>query len=394
MKTGEVLSLPPASPPVDGLYVHIPFCDGKCDYCAFYSVSGRDAATDAYLAALEAELVLRLRGQPRPVPRTIYIGGGTPTLLQASQLARLARMLARHLDLRRLEEWTVEANPGTLDAARLKVLKEAGVTRISLGVQAFDDATLRRLGRRHTVAQVHDAVLAIRAAGFVNWSLDLIACVPGVTARQWADTVRTAVALEPRHVSVYALTSEEGSRLAGQVSLGKVALLDDEAQLARLLAAERVLRAAGFGRYEISNYARPGFECRHNLDCWRGASYLGLGCAASSFVDHMRRTNAPDIDAYLAAYRAGVPPPGEEERLSPETEAVERLIFGLRMAEGVALPAVPAAAGGGGAGLAARWAAALERLRRDGLVRRRGVNWFLTARGRDLADYVAVELMP
>lgn len=379
---------------VEGVYVHLPFCDGKCAYCAFYSVAGRADAIDAYLAAIDAELVLRSHELPGLAPRTLYIGGGTPTLLSAAQLERLCTLLARRLDLRRVEEWTTEANPGTLDDGRLAVLRAAGVNRISLGVQSLDDEVLVRLGRRHTAAQAREACERLRQAGFRNWSLDLIACVPGVTPRRWGATLRAALALGPPHMSVYALTREEGSRLDGQVRSGAVDLLDDEAQLRQLHVAERVLRASGMGRYEISNYARPGFACRHNVSCWQGGGYLGVGCAAASYVNHTRWTNAPDLDGYVAALGAGRLPPRESEILTPATEALERVIFGLRQAEGVAPASILAETGLVGAPLDAHWSATFDRLRSDGLVRRIGMRWQLTARGRDLADYVAVELMP
>jgi oxygen-independent coproporphyrinogen-3 oxidase len=383
-----------ASSEVESVYVHLPFCDGKCAYCAFYSVAGRADAIDAYLAALDTELALRTRELPGLAPRTIYIGGGTPTLLSGAQLGRLCALLARRLDLRRVEEWTTEANPGTLDDGLLAVLKQAGVNRISLGVQSLDDEVLARLGRRHTAAQAREACARIRRAGFRNWSLDLIACVPGVTPRQWGATLHAALALGSPHFSVYALTSEEGSRLAGQVRAGAVRLLDDEDQLRQLHAAERVLRAGGLMRYEISNYARPGFACRHNVACWEGRGYLGVGCAAASYVNHTRWTNAADLDAYLAALGAGRLPPLETEILTPGTEAVERMVFGLRQAEGVVPELILAGAGLTAGPLAAHWWSTLDRLRAEGLVRRTGARWRLTARGRDLADHVAVELMP
>jgi oxygen-independent coproporphyrinogen-3 oxidase len=383
-----------ASNEVEGVYVHLPFCDGKCAYCAFYSVAGRADAIDAYLAALDAELALRTRELPGLAPLTLYIGGGTPTLLSGAQLRRLCTLLSSRLDLRRVEEWTVEANPGTLDDQRLAALKTAGVNRVSLGVQSLDDAVLARLGRRHTAAQAREACQRLRHAGFRNWSLDLIACVPGVTPRQWGATLRAALALGSPHLSVYALTSEEGSRLNAQVREGSARLLDDEAQLRQLHAAERVLRAGGLARYEISNYARPGFACRHNVSCWQGRNYLGVGCAASSYVNHTRWTNAADLDAYLAALGAGCLPPRETEALTSGTEALERMIFGLRQAEGVAPVSILAAAGRDDAPLGAHWAATLDRLRAEGLVRYAGERWRLTARGWDLADYVAVELMP
>ena len=379
---------------IEGVYVHIPFCDGKCAYCAFYSLCGRTAAIEPYLAALDAELVSRGLEWPGITPRTLYIGGGTPTLLAPAQLRRLCAMLARRLDLSRLQEWTVEANPGTLEREKLAALREGGVTRISLGVQSFDDGVLARLGRRHTAAQAREACKLVRAAGFSRWSLDLIACVPGFSARGWGQTLREAVSWGCPHLSVYALTSEEGSRLGEAVMAGRAALLDDDAQLRCLGLAERILREAGLRRYEISNYAVPGAECLHHVSCWEGEGYLGLGCAASSHVAHRRWTNAPDLDGYLAAAEAGRLPPHVTDALDATTEAIERLVFGLRMMRGVLPEEIVAQQGLVGSPVARHWAGVLPRLAREGLLCRTGGRWRLTRRGREVADYVAVELLP
>jgi len=362
---------------ITGLYVHVPFCDGKCAYCAFYSVRYEPALADRYLAALARELD---EFEP-PAPETIYIGGGTPSVLSVRQLATLCRMLRSRVAARRLVEWSVEINPGSLDAEKAAVLAAAGVNRVSLGAQSFDDRILQTLGRRHAAADTVKAVTILRAAGIANIGLDLIACVPGCARALWRKTLRQAVALAPRHVSVYALTSEEGTRLSRLLGRGKTALLTDDAQLAMLDLAETELARAGFGRYEISNYARKGFACRHNVACWRGEEYIGLGPAAASHVGLRRWTNRPSVHAYLAAFEAGRSPPRDVETLTPVLKRQEQVIFGLRMAEGVA----PA--------MAREYRPALDVLRADGLVDLRVGRWRLTARGRNLADYVAVELM-
>jgi oxygen-independent coproporphyrinogen-3 oxidase len=368
---------------IQGLYIHVPFCDGKCHYCAFYSVPFSRERGAAWLSALKREAAAA-RSEFGPFSfSTVFLGGGTPTILPLDQLEELLGVVGQGCD-----EWTSEANPGSLDIDKLKLMKAAGVNRISLGVQALDDGVLRRLGRRHSVQDIHTAVEAIHATGFENWGIDLIACIPGVSVAAWRDTLRAAVALAPAHVSVYALTREEGTRLDRDHQAGKVAFLDDDDQLQMLDTAEEVLAASGLNRYEISNYARPGFECRHNLSCWRGGNYLGLGCAASSRVGLRRWTNEPDLDSYLTAVTR------EVELLTPTMDAVERVVFGLRMTEGIDLEGILAACDLTGSALESGWRKTLARLVGDGLVEPAGGRWRLTTKGQALADYVAVELMP
>ncbi len=399
---------------IEGLYIHVPFCDGKCHYCAFYSVPYRRELASAWLGNLRREMESAIAEFGPLSPSTIFLGGGTPTLLPMDQLEALLGLIRENVSFCKVDadlraalvtdvpipgpdrarrsrstnetlsacEWSCEANPGSLDAAKLALLKSAGVNRISLGVQSLDDGVLRQLGRRHSARDVHSAVAAIRSAGYDNWGLDLIACVPGVDVAAWRKTLQAAVALEPKHISVYALTSEEGTRLARDADAGTVTLMDDDEQLAMLDAAEEVLEAAGLMRYEISNYARPGFECRHNCSCWRGGEYLGLGPAAASRVGNRRWTNGTGNS------------PRQEERLSPLTDATERLAFGLRMTEGIDLEALLAASGLADAAQEKVWRATLERLQAEGALVHEGCRWRLTKRGRALADYVAVELMP
>lgn len=380
---------------IEGLYLHVPFCAGKCEYCAFYSVPYSQEAASEYLADVGMEFDKALRRYPALASAgAVYFGGGTPTILALDQLETLMGIVRDRLAVQGVSEWTVEANPGTVDSLKLNALRSGGVNRISLGAQFFDDTVLAALGRLHTVADIRTARRNIEKAGFENWGLDLIACIPGVSLSEWERTVRTAAEWEPRHVSVYALTSEEGTKLQARIRDRSVRPLDDDDQLAMLRAAEGILESSGYRRYEISNYAKPGFECRHNLSCWRGHNYIGLGCAAASRVGASRWTNRADVHAYIDAVRAGGDPPRDEEILNPETDATERLVFGLRMADGVDLDGIFRDAAWKDAGGIARWKRELDRLAADGLVAQAGNRWMLTPRGRELADHVAVELLP
>lgn len=373
-----------------GLYIHVPFCDGKCRYCAFYSVAHDAALARRWLAALKREWALFTAGRPVPVLRTVYVGGGTPTLLGERTLGELVDWIRTLLPAGGAEEWSVEANPGSASPEKLRLLREAGVNRLSIGAQAFDDPRLRILGRRHTARAVPEAFAAARAAGFANVGLDLIAGGPGCGPTAWRHSLERAVALAPDHVSVYALTVEEGTALARAVSM-RATRISEAAVLGRLHEAQALLEAAGLERYEISNYARPGRACLHNLACWRGERYLGLGPAAASHAGLRRWTNAPDVREYVERLEAGREPRRESEELSLSTKAVERVVFGLRMAEGVDLR--EALEEGGPPELAERWETALAAFSRQGWTGKQGGRWTLTRAGMDFADAVAVELM-
>ncbi|HOW97161.1 MAG TPA: radical SAM family heme chaperone HemW [Kiritimatiellia bacterium] len=259
-----------------GLYIHVPFCARKCAYCDFYSVPLNAAAAEEYLRALDREC----GGLPDGfAPETVFIGGGTPTVLPPAELARLLDLLARRVNLGRVTEWTCEANPVTLDAEKIRILRGAGVNRVSLGVQSFDDGVLKFLGRLHTAREAVEAFRLLRAEGFDNIGLDLMCAVPGGAIER---DLERALALGPEHLSVYGLTFEDGTPLARRRDAGEVAELDEDEQLRQFRVVRETLKGAGFHHYEISNYARPGRECRHNLLYWGPGEYLGLGPAAHS----------------------------------------------------------------------------------------------------------------
>lgn len=360
------------------LYVHVPFCASKCRYCAFYSAPAPSRADVAdFLRLLPREL--ELRGLADARPDTVYVGGGTPSLPGPDGLRALLAALPRPAPG---AEVSVELNPADVSPALAAALREGGVTRASVGAQSFDPDTLARLGRRHGPLEIRAAARALRAAGIPRLSLDLIAAVPGEAPGALARSLREAVALGPDHVSVYPLSVEPGTPLARD----GVAPPSDEEALAAVAEAESFLASGGYARYELSNYARPGAECRHNLAVWRGEDYAGVGPAACSRVGFVRRANAPDFAAWRAALEAGRLPPARLETLSAADDEAERFATRVRLARWRGPdPATPAGP---------RRAAALAALRRAGLVRPLGGgDWTLTARGREVADSVMAELV-
>jgi oxygen-independent coproporphyrinogen-3 oxidase len=316
-------------------YVHVPFCAHHCGYCDFAVVAGQDHLADAYLDALAAELAMLSR--PEPV-ETVFLGGGTPTHLDAGRLERLLAEVTRWLPLAPGGEFTAEANPDTLDADRVAVLAAHGVNRVSLGAQSFHPHLLRVLERRHAPAEVPRAVeCARRRIGRV--SLDLIFGVPGQTLAEWDQDLRRALALEPDHVSTYGLTYEKGTRLWKQRRGGDLRPLDEETERALYGHALDVLAAAGFEPYEISNHARPGARSRHNQVYWANEAYFGFGLGAARYVGGRRELNTRDLASYLRRLRAGEPATFQSEVLPPEERARETLALQLRRGDGIDRPA-------------------------------------------------------
>ena len=322
-----------------GIYAHIPYCVKKCAYCDFISSAvGKDtrAEMEDYAAALRAEI---LREVPPLRARwgdaaTVYLGGGTPTALPAALLTGILETLRTTAGTP--VECTVEANPGTVDAAYLTQLRAAGANRLSLGVQSFNDRLLRVIGRIHTAAEAEQAFRAARAAGFENISLDLMYGLPTQTLDDLKKSVDEALALVPEHISVYGLTVEEGTPFAAAEAQGKLALPTEDAAEEMYDWLTAALPARGYARYEISNFARQGCESRHNIGYWRNVPYLGVGAAAHGYVDGVRWGNEPDTEKYILAVSAGrsVRTPEDTERT--RTNAMEEYAFlALRTAKGI-----------------------------------------------------------
>lgn len=323
------------------LYLHVPFCRRRCRYCDFPTQAYDRALAEAYLVALAEEVEARVR---RLAPRTLYIGGGTPTALRADQLTDLLNLLGT-LDLSRLEEYTVEANPGTFDVETLLRLREAGVNRLSLGVQTFHAEGLKRLGRIHDARRARAAVSMAREAGFENLSLDLIYGWPGQRPADWREDLETVAGLAPEHLSCYGLTYEEGTPLWRDRRAGRLMPLTEEEE--RLLFDEMASRLAdrGYDRYEISSFARPGGQCRHNRAYWEGEEYVGLGAGAHSLVAGTRFCNSRSPAEYIRLMTRHGRARVWEESLPPERAARERVVIGLRLREGLAPETFAAATG-------------------------------------------------
>ncbi len=366
------------------LYIHIPFCASKCAYCDFASFSGREGDWRRYFEALWDEIGAWKPELAGYEAATVFVGGGTPTLVDAAYIAETLDRCRAALPFAENIEITMEGNPGTLAPQKLAACRAAGVNRLSLGAQSFDDALLRSLGRVHTAAQIGEAVAMAREAGFGNLNLDLMYALPGQDMARWRDTLDAAVALGVEHISAYSLIVEEGTPMARRVAAGEALLPDDDAVNAMQRQAVSRLAGAGYGRYEISNYARPGFECRHNLVYWNRGEYLGLGCAAHSLFGGCRFHNPEALEDYLAGERRQ-----EAQRLTRADAMEETVMLSTRTARGLDLGAWEDAFG---APFSRGREVALERLERGGLIETTGGFLRLTLRGMELQNAVVLEL--
>jgi oxygen-independent coproporphyrinogen-3 oxidase len=368
------------------VYVHVPFCETKCPYCDFnsFAVAGRDV--DGYLDALEMEM--EARGVPADPP-TVFIGGGTPTVVEPEQLERYVGALMSRFAKNGGREVTVEANPGSLTAEKIELLLRQGINRVSLGAQSLYDRHLRTLGRVHSASQVREAFDMLRAAGLDNVNLDLIYAVPGLTRREWASTLDRVVTWGPDHLACYSLTYEPGTEFFAWRKAGRLRPLAEREELAMFRFTERRLRAAGIERYEVSNFARPGKECRHNLTYWRNESYVGYGAGAHSYLGGRRLGNARHLGRYAEAVAAKGHAIVQEESLSGLDGAREMLVLGLRTSEGVSLDEIGARFG---IDAQAAFRGQIDQLAGAGYVRS-GERLRLARRGWRVADEVAVALL-
>jgi len=369
-----------------GLYVHVPFCASTCDFCAFYQVSPTAESVKSFINRLSAEA--GLVGWNRPLS-TVFWGGGTPGLLSPADLGRVAEVVHGLPGGAAPAEWTVELAPSSVTPERLAVLRSAGVTRVSLGVQSFRPALLEALGRAHTRERVYRAYERVRAAGFASVNLDLMFALPGQTASEWEADIDEAVALAPDHISTYCLTFEEDTALWVKLSQGRVRL-DAENEARMYERTWERLGAAGFAQYEISNFARPGHACAHNLNTWRMGEWVGLGPSAASQMEGWRGANIADLSKWADLVGRGERMTEDRTALSAALLAEDALVFGLRMNAGVDLAPLRARSPD------APWArvdALIDRLAAEGLAARDGSRVLLGARGRPPADSVGSEIM-
>ncbi|OGC91125.1 MAG: hypothetical protein A2W25_08335 [candidate division Zixibacteria bacterium RBG_16_53_22] len=320
-----------------GLYAHIPFCKNLCLYCDFYSKIGSGSEIERYLDSLTGEAALLGREYVGYRYDTVFLGGGTPSILEPVQIRRLFDSLRSAMRISTKAEITIECNPSSLTSESLENYKAIGINRISLGVQSFDDRHLRRLGRTHTAAEARAAFELVRRCGFDNISVDLIYGLPDQTLEEWTADLDQAIEFGPGHISAYNLIIEDETPFGELYRRGELDLPPDSFQGEMYATLKERLGGAGYARYEISNFARPGRECRHNLKYWRLEPYIGLGPSAVSSNLALRWKNKPDLDSYLRSLESGQPPPHETEELTPEKTRQEYIMLSLRLAEGLSL---------------------------------------------------------
>jgi len=342
-----------------GLYIHIPFCVRKCQYCDFCSYEGKLQHADAYVDAVLAEAKLRAdEAQGRAVD-TVFFGGGTPSLLTGEQMERLLGGLKEPFRFAQDAEISMEANPGTVTGEKLRAYRKAGINRLSIGVQATQDHLLETLGRIHRFRDAQRALEEARDAGFSRISLDLMTGLPGQRKGDLADSLRWVIAQQVEHISLYSLIIEEGTPFFELHERGELLLPDEETERQIFEEACELLRKAGYERYEISNFAKPGRACRHNIRYWKREDYLGLGVAAVSQFADQRIKNGEDLESYLHNLEAGMLPEQEIERVCAEDLCFETVMLALRMAQGLEYAAFETEFGPAAAALArelaARW---------------------------------------
>ena len=374
----------------DGLYVHIPFCFHKCHYCDFYSITRQTPERmSRFVDLLLAEARSWADGPPIR-PRTVFFGGGTPSLLPLEQMGRLLIGLRECVDFSSVTEWTLEANPATVTPEYCAMLREQGIDRLSFGAQSFNRAELATLERRHDPEDVPRSVEIARAAGFSRLNVDLIYAVPGQDLASWMLSLESAITLGTPHLSCYGLTYESNTPMAVRKRLGQFRAVDESIELEMLHATRRRLAAHGMRAYEISNYARTGEECRHNLLYWNGGNYLGLGPSAASHMEGTRWRNRPHLGEWENAVAEQSLPATDVEHLSPRQRAGELAMLQLRLSAGVAILDFEARTG---LVATAVFAEQIEKLRRLGLIACDPEGFRLTERGLNVADAVASEFL-
>lgn len=373
------------------IYVHIPFCRQKCLYCDFLSAAAPDGVMGRYVDALCRQVEREALQYAGYVVQTVFVGGGTPSILTGLQMQRILGTLREYFTFSPEAEITVECNPGTLDDAKLACYRQAGVNRLSIGLQSAQDSELRALGRIHDFAAFLKSYRAARKAGFSNINVDLLSALPGQTLEGWTDTLRKTAALLPEHISAYSLIIEEGTpfydRYGDGCAPGFLPLPSEEEERRMYERTGEFLREQGYYRYEISNYAKQGYACRHNIGYWKRTEYVGFGLGASSLVDNVRWKTTQDLENYENTFERT-----EIQRLSRTEQMEEFMFLGLRMTEGVAVADFRRLFG---IGIWEVYRDTLCRLEKDGLLLffEDGKRIRLTQRGVDVSNYVLGEFL-
>ena len=379
----------PGSSSVYGLYVHIPFCETKCGYCDFFSVALQGRDVTPLLARIEDEIVARAAATDAK-PLTVFCGGGTPTVLPVRELKAFFRSLSKVIPVQKLVEFTVEANPATVFGDQAEVLVDAGVTRVSLGAQSFFESELAVLDRLHTPEDIEPSVHTLRISGVGQISLDLLFGIPGQTLDTWAESLRRAIDLGVDHVACYSLTYEPGTPLAARLQGGEIKPCDEELEADMYLLAVDTLANAGYRQYEISHFARPGCQCRHNLIYWRNQPYIGVGPSAAGCDGLRRYKNVADVDGYIRMMDQRGNAEVESETLDPQALITEMIMMQLRLVEGLSMASFTSRTGFDPLAL---FDDSLKRLLSLGFVSVGETHIALTRKGQLVADAVIADLV-
>lgn len=375
------------------LYVHIPFCVRKCAYCDFLSGPGTDEAIEGYVEKLMEEIKAHGQEQRDDMVTTIFFGGGTPSILEGNQLQRIMLAIREAFQVDAEAEISMEANPGTVTKEKLLAYREAGINRISFGLQSTNNEELKLLGRIHTFEEFLESYHMARECGFANINVDLISAIPKQTLESWKQSVETVIALKPEHISAYSLIIEAGTPFAtqyGEGTEGEDLLPTEEEEREMYHCTEQILKEAGYHRYEISNYAKEGKECRHNLGYWERKNYLGIGLGASSLIDHVRYKNTDSMETYLQSADELEVIQEEKEQLSL-TEQMEEFIFlGLRKMEGISVKEFEESFE---KDIESCYGENLNRMKEAGLLVKENGKLRLTERGIDISNYVFAEIL-
>lgn len=363
-----------------GLYIHIPFCAQKCKYCDFVSFAGKETMADEYIKALKREAE-EYRGEKID---TVFIGGGTPSVLTAEQIKEVTRMCFEVFDVFADYEFTIEANPGTLDDSKITAMLEGGINRISVGVQSFNDAELRKIGRIHDAETAYNTIWHLKKMGFLNINLDLMTALPNQSMESLKNTLETAVELPVSHISAYSLIIEDGTPLEKEYSKGQLVLPDEDADREMYAYTVDFLKKNGFLQYEISNFAKIGYECRHNIKYWTGEKYIGLGTAAHSYNGDARYYNTSDINEYINGAEREITPLTREDKIS------EFIITGLRMNTGISEQVFYERFG---TDIMSLYGKEIERFIGLDLMRYDGERYSLTEKGIDVSNSILCEFV-
>lgn len=378
-----------------GIYIHIPFCARKCDYCDFLSAPSDYKTMESYAKALMKEIKLNKDKMAEYLVDTVFIGGGTPSILEEKLMADVIETLKNNCNLDKNYEMTIECNPGTVTEKKLKTYKKAGINRISFGLQSADNGELADIGRIHTYEDFLDSYALARKCGFENINIDLMSALPGQSVESYRNTLEKIIALEPEHISAYSLIIEDGTKMKDRVenalALGKNILPDEDEERNMYYLTEELLHEAGYKRYEISNYSKHGYECRHNIGYWKRKEYLGFGIGAASLYKEERYNNVSDLKVYIESVSEGNLDIKENIQYPSKQEQMEEHMFlGLRMMEGVSVKKFNE---NFGMAFDDIYGEVTTKLLGQGLLERGNEHIRLTKKGIDVSNYVMSEFL-